>query len=506
MGNTGVAPVDVAAFCNGLRVTLKPLSTNGTSGIIYKCMYQNRPFVLKLSKVLVQARLNVINEQGQLMYAINMSKYKEWRDERQDFDLEFHYAERLFDPPTQLQHQRATRLPVGAFAGRESVQAQAEIAEMRRHPGYDALMSVWHYEPAIPCMLIHAYAGDIKRLYKDGGLAQPALRSRFYADMMNAVHYMRHKAALAHTDLKPDNILYKMDANGQISKFVIGDFGGCNQWDEAWTVRHAHTPIFAPYESKHAVITREWGLTGIPCYEMSLYSLAMLMMIVADTNICRYEYTYFFGGRPGMVEPSAKHYLDPQFFPSLHERYGHGGFEADIINMMLQGPHRVHANYAQLQHKLGYASPPIPASWGAAPAAPAAPAAAPAAAAPQPQVRRAITPEEGLLISDELGVLYTNMMRFDPHFAHSREAGLIRALLDYCIQNFEHGEPMQPSPQATGVVGDYYSNMTLAAISRLQKIMVAKLDGGVVVVHQGLLALRVYYEHLKARHLRQVAV
>jgi serine/threonine protein kinase len=122
---------------------------------------------------------------------------------------------------------------------------QEEARSFRVHPGYNNMHKIFHYDPMLMCIFSEYCHGTLNNIIRNVSLSG-AYEYAFHGinfgdfhkilirDMMNAVSYLMY-VGIAHQDIKPDNILYKveLDANGKIQRlvFMVCDYGLCCPMD-----------------------------------------------------------------------------------------------------------------------------------------------------------------------------------------------------------------------------------------------------------------------------------
>lgn len=100
-----------------------------------------------------------------------------------------------------------------------------EMKKYKGHSGHEFIHHFIHYDPTIFCIISEPCEGDVLSLIDTPhGLQKTHEKQTFLVQVGLAVHYMLFVAKVAHTDIKPPNILWKLNGNGEYI-FKVSDFG-----------------------------------------------------------------------------------------------------------------------------------------------------------------------------------------------------------------------------------------------------------------------------------------
>jgi serine/threonine protein kinase len=242
----------------------------GGFGRAYKARLNGRHLVVKLPITLVRpddqipnlrrragARLDdVLLPPGQVSDAV-------WREAVVDFKEECRNAEKVLDPPDErrirkhYQGQRAGRsLLWSTLTPEEQDLVVAERDRWKNEPGYAHMHPVLHLDRHIPLLLSEYAPHTLRGLSfvlgeSQDGVDQWLVAARQLAD---AVTFLRRSVKMAHLDIKPNNVFYKMSAGRP--HIWLGDYGLMARKNKQCTFRTG-TRLYMPPARLQAELSRD---------------------------------------------------------------------------------------------------------------------------------------------------------------------------------------------------------------------------------------------------------
>lgn len=492
-------------FLDGLHIGQK--IGFGSAGQVYHCTLDNKRYAIKMPVELIQNSVFQINNQKIISHLPNASQPRLTEsvvEAKRRFHEEADVLSLIFDAPSM--RAKAGGKPwarMENLSPSEFNKIHNELKERLAHPGYHTLAKAVHFIEPIFSILMEVYDGGLVDLMRDGHMQNTGIRNMLTEDMMSAMDYLKTMTGMANADIKPDNILFRMGQPNHIEKFVMCDFGSCRHIDEPILPKHFATDLWSPHKANLPVVEAAWmPAQKMRAYALAIYELAVVALYMYSKTAC---HAYAMNKRP-LLDAVVKTNLG-LMDPSMH----HQREVICIWNIIQGGPQAAEAGYAQWQALVHHQQQHPPALPGAPP-----PPQQPQHQQPQPPPAPVkVTPEVILLIWDELGVLYNDMMRFDPTFAASNNINTAVAEMlthwgHFARMNADEMAYVQDNlrQRANLAPGGYYSTKTLAAISRLRTIIErvhlwlcdhkpTYRTQHAHAMEEGLRALQIYYDHLK---------
>jgi serine/threonine protein kinase len=172
---------------------------------------------------------------------------KDEADARKDFTKECRNAEAILDPP-YLQTLRAKYPDASAPGARlqrlsleEKTRLEDDTREWRAREGYAHLHPLLHYDAQVPMLISARAIGTLSDTRRAAGFTLGADLSewrRVVEHLCAAVEFIDRHTALAHMDIKPDNVFVVLEDDAAEAKkkvYRLGDYGICRPKADAVT-------------------------------------------------------------------------------------------------------------------------------------------------------------------------------------------------------------------------------------------------------------------------------
>ena len=259
---------------------------DGSSSYIYKCTFKLPrgnpiPCTAKISRILIDKKEINISTEGKITVVLNattggISDYSTWKRSFDDFNREYVIGEYVQDPPSLRKLDEYRHRVHGGMQitqpvdGKTKEIIEQEKAEMQRHPGFQHLLQLFHFIPEIPCIIAEECDGDSFQLFRNNGKLSEEYTSQIYITHVTlGMLYLYQVCAIANTDLKFENVLFKNGAGGRY-RFIVSDYGGCNYAEKEFI--YGGNTITIPYVH-HSVW--KWGtVTNI---SISVFNLLVMI-------------------------------------------------------------------------------------------------------------------------------------------------------------------------------------------------------------------------------------
>jgi len=181
---------------------------------------------------------------------------------------------------------------------------QEEAKELRRHPGYNQLHKIIHFNSDLACLFSEFCDGDLwsfissksnvyrtrKRKAPDGlpdERREIALwNMKLNRDIGLAVHYLLDVVHVAHTDIKPENIFYRRTGPNDLDynyTWILSDYGICDKCTSSYMKvprglggTRVYLPSnFLDWKLGKGNVAFQSDLIMIHCYACTMWEVAM---------------------------------------------------------------------------------------------------------------------------------------------------------------------------------------------------------------------------------------
>lgn len=241
---------------------LASLSVNGSD---------KRDVVVKFSNELLKSNiLTIENNSIKMNYELSGRDKDSWNKGKRDIQIEYENAVSILapyyfnNPVGRLKHDN-DKFRLERIKGNDFIAIQKEALRLRHYPGYHHIHKILHYDENLLCIFSEYCHGSLQEQiaknmkYFSSGLEEDDERmhleiptSRAFlllsTQMAQAVHYLLYVVQIAHLDIKPDNILYQVQA-GQDITWKLSDFGLCEKIDRETQFKTRNikgTRVFTP--------------------------------------------------------------------------------------------------------------------------------------------------------------------------------------------------------------------------------------------------------------------
>lgn len=232
---------------------------NGAFGTVYSARIEgcNTPCAVKISSTFLE--YGVVKwdlASGRLVRQYPHLNPKQHDIIRKDFqDVQHEIKTWLY---LELGHHMENDLvQIGKYVpSQEWVQHVREAQKVCKLEGHQFIHRLIEFNvSSIPCIVSELCNGDLLSIYNEPhnlpfliieGSTPSALWVKVMTSIAHGIHYM-HKMGVAHRDIKPVNVLYKIDNRGY--NFFITDFAGCEPAHKKRVSERAFTRFYSPPEA-----------------------------------------------------------------------------------------------------------------------------------------------------------------------------------------------------------------------------------------------------------------
>jgi serine/threonine protein kinase len=225
----------------------------GGFGRAYKARLQRRQLVVKLPIALVRPDDQIPNlRQGRgaclddVLQPLDQVLDDDRKEARIDFKKECQNAEKVLDPPVERYIRNRYH---GRRSGRSLMWSMLTAVEQnvvaaarqrwQNEPGYAHMHPVLHLDRHIPLLLSEYAPHTLYGLSFVLGASQDGVDRWLVAarQLADAVAFLRRRVGLAHLDIKPNNVFYKVLTGTRRPHIWLGDYGLMARKDAQCTFR-----------------------------------------------------------------------------------------------------------------------------------------------------------------------------------------------------------------------------------------------------------------------------
>jgi len=292
----------------------------GGYGTAYKAVLKHgqrapKPLVVKIANAMLQHGIirevfDVDTKKTKLRYNATIAKkcFDQIHKAREDLKKEYEYALQILAPRYYQLRYADEFYRVTPRSAQDFIAIQEEAKILRRHPGYNHLHKILHFNFELACVLSETCINSLinfmygmtaryatrKRKAEDGLPDDQRCACVWYVklnrDIGLAIQYLLSIARISHMDIKPDNIFYKQGHNSRDPTddanfvWVLADYGLCDKISRDNMLKHRPAPGTRSYFPRHFAERKPKGdvayrsdLIMLHCYAISMFEAAMYL-------------------------------------------------------------------------------------------------------------------------------------------------------------------------------------------------------------------------------------
>ena len=116
------------------------------------------------------------------------------------------------------------------------------------------------------------YSGDLRSVKIRNAIRNLPVEQKiaFIVDLLDALYYIKFTKKYDYTDIKPANMLAKLDKEGKVKKIVLADFDGVRKEEDSNVISYVHTKKYLPPDLESLPIEKKLEQISVYAFSKSI--------------------------------------------------------------------------------------------------------------------------------------------------------------------------------------------------------------------------------------------